>query len=85
MPGIGTFQVELSNVSRHGLWVLAGDEEFFLPFVHFPWFKDATIEQISAVERPTADHLHWPLLDIDLSLQSIRDPASFPLVSRHTE
>jgi hypothetical protein len=40
----------------------------------------ATIEQLTAVERPTADHLHWPLLDIDLTLQLLRDPASFPLV-----
>lgn len=83
MPGTSTFQVEVSHVSRHGLWLLAGDEELFLPFEHFPWFKAATIEQVSAVERPTADHLYWPLLDIDLSVQSIRDPASFPLVSRH--
>lgn len=84
MPGTGTFPAEVSNVSRHGLWLLAGDEELFLPFEHFPWFKNATIEQVSAVERPTIDHLYWPLLDIDLSLQSIRDPKSFPLVSRHT-
>lgn len=83
MPGTSIFPVELSNVSSHGVWVLVGEEEFFLPFVNFPWFRAATIEQLSAVERPTADHLHWPLLDIDVSVQSIRDPAAFPLVSRH--
>ncbi len=83
MPGTVTFPVEVSHVSRHGLWLLAGDEEYFLSFQHFPWFKSGTIEQVSTVERPTADHLYWPLLDIDLSLQSILDPASFPLVSRH--
>ena len=83
MPGTSIFPVELSNVSSHGVWVLVGEEEFFLPFVNFPWFRAATIEQLSAVERPTADHLQWPLLDIDVSVQSIRDPAAFPLVSRH--
>jgi len=82
MPGTSIFPVELSNVSAHGVWVLAGDEEFFLPFENFPWFRAATIEQLAAVERPTADHLRWPLLDIDVSVQSIRDPAAFPLVSR---
>jgi hypothetical protein len=65
------------------MWLLVGDEELFLPFEYFPWFKAATIEQVSTVERPTSEHLYWPLLDIDLSVQSIRDPASFPLVSRH--
>ena len=84
MRGTSTFPVEVSNVSKHGLWLLAGDEELFLPFEHFPWFKTATIDQISAVERPTAEHLYWPLLDIDLSIASIRDPAAFPLVSRPT-
>jgi hypothetical protein len=34
------------------------------------------------VERPSADHLYWPQLDIDLSVHSIRDPAAFPLISR---
>lgn len=82
MPGTSTFPVEVSNVSRHGVWLLAGDEELFLSFEHFPWFKNATIEQISIVERPTADHLYWPLLDVDLAVQSVRDPASFPLVAK---
>ena len=82
MPGTGTLPVEVTNVSPHGLWVLVGDEELFLPFEHFPWFRDASIEKISVVERRTADHLYWPLLDIDLSVESIRTPNAFPLVAR---
>lgn len=82
MPGTSTFPVEVTNVSRHGLWLLVGDEELFLPFEHFPWFRDASIEKLSGVERHTADHLYWPLLDIDLSVESIRNPAAFPLVAR---
>ena len=82
MPGTSTFPVEVTNVSRHGLWLLVGDEELFLPFEHFPWFRDVSIEKISVVERQTADHLFWPLLDIDLSVESIRTPNAFPLVER---
>jgi hypothetical protein len=82
MPGTSTFPVEVTNVSRHGLWLLVGDEELFLPFEHFPRFRDASIEKLSMVERPTADHLYWPLLDIDLSVESIQNPAAFPLVAR---
>ena len=82
MPGTSTFPVEATNVSRHGLWLLIGDEELFLPFEQFPWFRDASIEEISVVERQTADHLYWSLLDIDLSVESIRNPAAFPLVAR---
>lgn len=84
MPGHVTSTPEVTQVSRHGLWLLLGEEELFLPFEHFPWFRAATIEQISRVEWPTKDHVYWPLLDIDLSVASIRDPAAFPLISRAT-
>lgn len=82
MAETSTLPVEVTNVSRHGLWVLVGDEEIFLPFEHFPWFRDASIEKISVVERQTTDHLYWPLLDIDLSVDSIRTPDAFPLVAK---
>ena len=82
MRGTSTLPVEVTNVSRHGLWLLVGDEELFLPFEQFPWFRDASIEEISIVERQTADHLYWSLLDIDLSVESIRNPAAFPLIAR---
>lgn len=82
MPGTSTLVVEISHVSQHGLWVLLDAEELFLPFEQFPWFRNATIAQICSVERPTDDHLYWKQLDIDLSVQSIRTPAAFPLVAR---
>jgi len=50
--------------------------------MQFPWFRDASIEKISVVERLTADHLYWPLLDIDLSVESIRYPAAFPRIAK---
>ncbi len=81
MPGIVTSAVEVTNVSTHCFWVLLGDEELAVPFADFPWFKQATIEQLANVEWPSADHLYWPQLDVDLSVRSIRDPSAFPLVS----
>ncbi|MBK8761745.1 MAG: DUF2442 domain-containing protein [Sulfuritalea sp.] len=74
--------VEVTNVSRHGFWVLLGDEELFLPFTEFPWFRDAAIGMILHVELPSPNHLYWPDLDVDLSVESIRHPDRFPLVSR---
>jgi hypothetical protein len=82
MPGTVTSAPEVTHVSRHGFWLLIGDEELMLRFDQFPWFRRATIEQISQVERPTPGHLYWPLLDIDLSVESVRDPGAFPLVSK---
>ena len=73
---------KVTRVSPHGFWLLLGDEEMLLPFTDFPWFKDATIERLCEVEWPRPDHLYWPLLDIDLSVESIRHPAHFPLKSK---
>jgi len=43
--------------------------------------SQGTIEQISEVQWPTADHLYWSALNIDLSVQSICAPSSFALIS----
>ncbi len=82
MPGSSISAPELTHVSLHGFWLRMNDEEFLLPFAEFPWFRHATIEQLSAIERPTADHLFWPLLDVDVSVDSVRDPSAFPLISK---
>ena len=74
--------VEVSKVSLDGFGLLVDDRELFVPFKRFPWFADATIRQLMAVEMPSPHHLRWPDLDIDLALASIEHPERFPLVSR---
>ena len=81
MPGSAMSAVEVTNISRHGLWVFLGDREVFLPFQEFPWFKGAPVEAILHVERPQAHHLYWPTLDVDLTVESIEYPARFPLTA----
>lgn len=81
MHGVTTLEAEVTNVSAHGFWLFLGDEELPVPYAQFPWFKKATIEQVLAVERPTENHLYWPQLDVDLSVDSLRRPEAFPLVS----
>jgi hypothetical protein len=82
MPGISISPVEVTNISQHGFWLLLADEELFLPFAEFPWFREVAVGKILHVEWPSANHLYWPELDVDLAVESIRDPQRFPLVSR---
>ena len=82
MHGASTSEIEVSLVSSKGFWLLLGDEELFVSYAEFPWFKQVTVEAIMTVERPSADHLYWPLIDVDLAVNSIRNPAAFPLISR---
>ena len=80
--GKSTSAVEVSNVSKHGFWLLIDDVERFVPFKEFPWFKDAAIGQLLNVELARPRHLYWPDLDIDLAVESIDHPERFPLVSK---
>ena len=82
MPGIATSEVEVSLASNKGFWLLLKNEELFVPYAEFPWFKQATLEQITSVEWLTPNHLYWPLLDVDLAVESIRDPKQFPLIAK---
>lgn len=82
LRGRSTSTVEVGNVSTHGFWLLVGDREQFLSFKDFPWFRDATIGQLTNVQLPSAHHLYWPDLDIDLAVESVDNPDRYPLVSR---
>ena len=79
-PGKNTSAIEVTNISAHRIWILVRDKELFMSYEDFPWFKTATINQIFAVVAESEKHLRWPQLDVDLSLESIRDPGVFPMV-----
>lgn len=81
-PGRHISDVEVTNVSTHGFWLLLRDRELFVSFEHFPWFKDVPIGKLLHVELPQPHHLYWPDLDIDLAVESLDHPERFPLVSR---
>ena len=79
MPGTATSEAEVTNISRHGIWILLDEREHFLGFEEFPWFEKATVKAILNVERPLPHHLHWPDLDVDLTVDSIEHPDRYPL------
>ena len=82
MAGPATSEAEVTNISKHGFWLLVDGRELFLPFAEFPWFKQAPVDAILRLDRPTPGHLHWADLDVDLSLDSIEHPELYPLKSR---
>ena len=63
-PGTSTSGAEVTNISRHGFWLLVDGRELFLSFEEFPWFKSAKeVEAILNIDRPQPHHLCWPDLD----------------------
>ena len=49
-PGRSTSQIEVTNISAHGFWLFIDAAELFVPFSDFPWFKEASIAEITRVE-----------------------------------
>ena len=84
MPGTTTSAAEVTNISGHGFWILLDGRELFLPFDEFPWFRDATVAEITELERPRPEHLRWPRLDVDLTVDSIEHPERYPLTDRRS-
>lgn len=82
MPGAGPSDIEIGIAGRRGFCLLLDDEAPILSSDDFPRFKNATVEELTTVERPGVSHLYGPLPDIDLAVQSIRNPAEYPLVSK---
>ena len=82
MPGAATSEVEISIVSTKGFWIYVRGRELFVDFDTFPWFKRARVEEILDLEVHGEDHLHWPKLDVDLTIERIEHPERFPLVAR---
>ena len=82
MHGRNILEIEVTNISNHGFWILVKDKELFLSYEDFPWFKDKIIKDITKVELFGEGHLYWENLDIDLSLEMIEHPERFPLKAK---
>lgn len=80
--GKSTSEVEVTNINKHGVWLLAGDREMFMPYEDFPWFKDVPVRKILNVEEPSPGHFYWPDMDVDLGVESIEHPDRFPLKAK---
>ena len=77
--GENTSAVEVTNISNHGVWLLAHDKELFMSYDDFPWFKDQIVKSICNVEEQSPGHFYWPDLDVDLTKEIIEHPERFPL------
>ena len=80
--GIRTSSAEVQGVLKQGVWLLVRGHEYFLPFTHYPWFKDARLSAIQHVKLLHGRHLYWPDLDVDLALESLEHPEHYPLTYR---
>jgi hypothetical protein len=55
--GTSILEVEVLNISIHGIWLYVNGKEYFLSYENYPWFKNAKIAEIH-----NAQLLHSSLL-----------------------
>ena len=80
--GKSILNVEVTQITPNGVWLLAKGVEYFLSYQQYPWFKNATVAQIYHVQLLYGFHLRWPDLDVDLEIDSLIHPEKYPLVYR---
>ena len=78
--GERTSEVEVTNISNHGIWLWVQGREYFLAHEDFPWFQKARVRDVLDVRLLHGQHLFWPKLDVDLELESLTKLAEYPLV-----
>lgn len=83
MPGINTLEhskeVEVTNISPFGFWLLSRDKEYFVSFEDYPVFADASILDIATVRTDVLGNFHWPALDADIEVDALETPDEYPL------
>jgi len=80
-PAKNTLTVEVTHISSFGFWILVREEEMFLSYQDFPWFKNASVGETLNVEEVSLNHFYWPDLDIDLTTEIIQQPERFPSIN----
>ena len=80
--GARTSDVEVTGITARGVWLFAAGKEYFLPFDEYPWFREAQVNHVLAVEMSHGSHLYWPELDVDIEIDCLEQPEKYPLIAR---
>jgi hypothetical protein len=78
--GINTSVCSVTGINDLGFWVLVKDNEYFIPFSDYPGFRNASVNNILKITLHPPSQLHWEEIDIDIELNALTHPESFPLI-----
>lgn len=80
--GTRTTIAEVTMITSRGILLYVGGHEYYLSHEKYPWFRDAKVSDVLAVEMPDNDSLRWEALDVDLHVDSLIHPEKYPLIFR---
>lgn len=73
-PGPTALDVEVFNISTHGIWLYVSGKEYFLAHEDYPWFRNTHLDAVLNVQLLHKTHLYWPDLDVDLDIDCLEHP-----------
>lgn len=83
--GNSTSPVEVTNVSAHGILLLAHDQGLLISYEGFPRLEDQPVPMIMNVWEPSLGHFYWPEIDVDLTKEIIEHPGRFANKAKSTK
>ncbi len=77
--------VSVLMINDKGLMISVLGQDYFLSYNRVPWMRDASIAQALDVRMSGRSAIEWPLLDVDLEIESLKHPERYPLVIKRSD
>lgn len=75
---------EILNLTPFGMWILVGKREYYIDYSRYPWFQNATMNELREVETVgLGSGIYWPALDLDVELEALEHPERYPLIAKN--
>ena len=72
-------------INSQGVLLSVCGHDYFLSYNRVPWMRNASINEVLDVRMCGRNAIEWPLLDIDLEIDSLRHPERYPLIIRRNQ
>lgn len=72
-------------INSQGILLSVCGHDYFLSYNRVPWMREASINEVLDVQMCGRNAIEWPLLDVDLEIDSLRHPERYPLLIRRNE
>lgn len=75
--------VKVLTITANGILLSIPDGDFFLNYNDFPWFKNASVNDVFDVEMEGDSAVRWDKLNVDLEIESILHPEKYPVTMKN--
>lgn len=80
-----SMSVAVLMINSQGIMLTVDGNDYFLSYNRVPWMKNATITEVLNVQKDGQFAITWPLLDVDLEIESLKHPERYPLLIKRTQ